>query len=217
MTVERMEIKGWKGYLEGEVTKDDVIVEERCDAERLPQQPDPRYRVHPGYLNSKVCISLKDDVKALIYMDSRSSGEAYRVLEVHTPIKTDSEKAIKAARTRHEKSCAEQFTEDNIQEMVWCVIEVANRRIKFENEEFIGFMGRNLECVQDWENKERIDELEQVRQTLLNKAREVEEEKRSIMREEINEWLIKENCNPELRERIVKGFRGVSSNVLTRG
>jgi hypothetical protein len=211
MSVRKFELgDNWDvSYLEGEVTPADVIIEE-------PQEHfiEPTDDYPCGSLTTTVTIRLKDELRDLIYGEDRkpdynesehvAGGDGFRRLYAFTPVRQNTQRAIKSMRTRHKKECKRAFRDGVVQDEINRVVHNTNWKIKDSRDRFVLILASNMGQVESWDNKPRLDELGTVREELKKKIKEIENEMRALMRSEINEWLTEKGCDEELKQSILE-------------
>lgn len=216
MTIKRFELEGWEtGYLEGEVTTDDVIVMKPETSENIPEENE--WGSYYANMTTTIVIRLKDELVDIIRpgdtpknYESRQDGirTAFRTrLQAFTPCHTKSERAIKRMKTQHKKDCEMSLSQRRIDDEVERIVRNANWEIKDSKQKFVTTISGSMKNVESWDNKDRLDELATVRKELSLKIREAEEEMKSLMKQEIEEWLTEEKCDKELRDEILKQAR----------
>ena len=204
MSVKKIKV-GNLEYLEGEVTLDDVQVSEVETTEKIT---DGEHYCRSN-ITSKIMITIKDEIRDLLYARKvergecmyGGNGEAKAV--VYNSIKSNKEPAIKRMRTEHKRDCEKGLSQAVIDRESERIVKNANWEIRSSRETFIEKLSRSFGGEVEWDNEEKLDELDDMREELREKIRELEKEMVEIMTRETKEWLEKNVPDSDMHEAIL--------------
>jgi hypothetical protein len=205
--IKKVTLKGWRScYFTGEVTEASVEVLEPETMENIRGS-------HGSYIDSKVVIRLVPEIRKILGYEGKTNfgmddtPVGTRVLRAHVSCEKETDRAISSLWTRHATECQKAFAQHHIDEMTRRLISCANHEIKESQEEFVRCVASSLGSVDNWDAKEKLEELATERKRLQTEIAGLEANMKGIMKAEIDEWLTEEEICPVLKESILDGAK----------
>ena len=203
--VQKFELEGWnKHYFTGEVTEEDILIGEPEMKKRIDRESSSH-----NVVESTLRIELKPELRELLgYTTERRSSydPVPGIIDIRASASCEknTDRAIKAMRTRHRSECEAEFSPEQIDKVVKRLVNGANRTIAMSREDFVYHLSINMEGVENWDSKNTLEELADKRRRLQDQINGIESSMKALMRTEIDEWMKKKGVDEELRDQIVE-------------
>lgn len=195
-------------YFEGEVTRDDVEVIRKDTVET-------RYEgFRGGPAKNKMCTEVvinmdREIVDALGWKNDRGGYDrneaGQRTIMAFDSCDSDSERVIKAMRTRHAKSCERELSEALIDSEIDYLVRRANIDIQRSRENFLHRVSQVLAKYDEWtfDRQDEIDSISEKIDDLALQIVELRNKRHAIVAEEMREWLSEKMDDEKLREDLM--------------
>jgi len=202
--IKKISIKDWPNGLyriEGQVTTEDVIVGE------LEEIGDEHY------MRGEITLELHPDIKKVLGYEERPYKNYGKMLYddpmgsvtlvADASCGRDSDRASKMMKTRYAKDRDLKLSKEAVSKGMQRLVEWANRDIERVNENFSRVIAQNVIHFK-WDAQDTIDELDGQVKELREKIKEINRQRREIVKKELKEWMDSEGIPEELQEDINK-------------